>query len=59
MTTACRDSATPSFLIRRRANGKPIVIGGPDVTSSPDVYSAANFQVLGETEEIMADFIAA
>ncbi len=42
-----------------RANGKPVVIGGPDVTSSPDVYSAANFQVLGEAEEIMADFIAA
>ncbi|MFT8585256.1 B12-binding domain-containing radical SAM protein [Acetobacter papayae] len=42
-----------------RANGKPVVIGGPDVTSSPDVYSAANFQVLGEAEEIMTDFIAA
>ncbi len=39
--------------------GKPVVVGGPDVTSSPDIYSAANFQVLGEAEEIMGDFIAA
>lgn len=39
--------------------GKPVVVGGPDVTSSPALYAAANFQVLGEAEEIMADFIAA
>lgn len=42
-----------------RAGGKPVVIGGPDVTSSPILYRAANFQVLGEAEEIMGDFIAA
>ncbi|MBB2205581.1 B12-binding domain-containing radical SAM protein [Gluconacetobacter takamatsuzukensis] len=42
-----------------RARGKPVVVGGPDITSSPSAYSAANFQVLGEAEEIMADFIAA
>ncbi|NHN88625.1 B12-binding domain-containing radical SAM protein [Acetobacter conturbans] len=42
-----------------RAADKPVVIGGPDVTSSPDLYSGANFQVLGEAEEIMDDFIAA
>ncbi|WP_185368894.1 B12-binding domain-containing radical SAM protein [Acetobacter pasteurianus] len=42
-----------------RANNKPVVVGGPDVTSSPDLYSAANFQVLGEAEEIMIDFITA
>lgn len=42
-----------------RALGKPVVIGGPDVTSSPHLYSAANFQVLGEAEEIMIDFITA
>ncbi|EGG78477.1 B12-binding domain-containing radical SAM protein (plasmid) [Komagataeibacter nataicola] len=41
-----------------RARGKPVVVGGPDVTSSPSLYSAANFQVLGEAEEIMDDFIA-
>jgi radical SAM superfamily enzyme YgiQ (UPF0313 family) len=42
-----------------RACGKPVVIGGPDVTSSPLLYGAANFQVLGEAEEIMDDFLAA
>ncbi|WP_291363439.1 B12-binding domain-containing radical SAM protein [Acetobacter sp. UBA5411] len=44
---------------RCRIAGKPVVVGGPDVTSSPDIYAAANFQVLGEAEEIMADFIMA
>jgi hypothetical protein len=42
-----------------RADGKPVVVGGPDVTSSPSLYSRANFQVLGEAEEIMGDFLAA
>ncbi|MFT9377126.1 B12-binding domain-containing radical SAM protein, partial [Komagataeibacter saccharivorans] len=42
-----------------RAANKPVVIGGPDVTSSPALYAAANFQVLGEAEEIMVDFIEA
>jgi hypothetical protein len=42
-----------------QAQGKPVVVGGPDVTSTPQLYSAANFQVLGEAEEVMADFIAA
>ncbi|NVN38939.1 cobalamin-dependent protein, partial [Komagataeibacter swingsii] len=42
-----------------RACDKPVVVGGPDVTSSPALYSDANFQVLGEAEEIMVDFIAA
>jgi len=39
--------------------GKPVVVGGPDATSSPHVYSAADFQVLGEAEEIIDDFLAA
>ena len=38
---------------------KPVVVGGPDVTSSPHVYAAADFQVLGEAEDIIKDFIAA
>src|SRR6185312_4971995 len=42
-----------------RASGKPVVVGGPDVTSSPGFYSEADFQVLGEAEEIMDDFLAA
>jgi radical SAM superfamily enzyme YgiQ (UPF0313 family) len=42
-----------------RRRGKPVVVGGPDVTSSPHVYKAADFQVLGEAEEIIGSFIAA
>jgi radical SAM superfamily enzyme YgiQ (UPF0313 family) len=39
--------------------GKPVVVGGPDTTSSPHVYRSADFQVLGEAEDIMDQFIAA
>jgi radical SAM superfamily enzyme YgiQ (UPF0313 family) len=42
-----------------QAAGKPVVVGGPDATSSPEVYAAADFRVLGEAEEILADFLAA
>jgi radical SAM superfamily enzyme YgiQ (UPF0313 family) len=41
-----------------RSHGKPVVVGGPDATSSPEVYAAADFQVLGEAEEVMAEFLA-
>src|SRR5258705_1683266 len=30
-----------------RARRTPVVVGGPDATSSPHVYKAAHFQVLG------------
>jgi radical SAM superfamily enzyme YgiQ (UPF0313 family) len=47
-------------LIRRaHARGKPIAIGGPDATSSPHIYAAADFRVLGEAEGIIGDFVAA
>jgi radical SAM superfamily enzyme YgiQ (UPF0313 family) len=42
-----------------RARGKPVVVGGPDPTSSPHVYAAADFRVLGEAEGAIGDFIAA
>src|SRR5262249_13194650 len=42
-----------------RARGKPVVVGGPDATSSPHVYAAADFRVLGEAEGVIAEFIAA
>ena len=42
-----------------RSQGKPIVVGGPDATSSPHIYAAANFLVLGEAESIIETFIAA
>lgn len=40
-------------------HGKPVCVGGPDVTSSPHLYADADFQVLGEAESIIGDFIAA
>jgi radical SAM superfamily enzyme YgiQ (UPF0313 family) len=42
-----------------RARAIPVAIGGPDATSSPHVYREADFQVLGEAEDIIADFVAA
>src|SRR6478736_3100280 len=42
-----------------RARGKPVVVGGPGVTSIPYGYSKADFQVLGEAEGIIDKFIAA
>lgn len=40
-------------------HGKPAAVGGPDVTSSPHIYAAADFRVLGEAEGILDHFIAA
>ncbi len=40
-------------------HGKPVVVGGPDVTSSPHIYKSADFQVLGEAEDVINDFVAA
>ncbi len=42
-----------------RARGKPVVVGGPSVTSSPDAYRKANFRVLGEAEGAIDEFVAA
>jgi radical SAM superfamily enzyme YgiQ (UPF0313 family) len=39
--------------------GKPVCVGGPDVSSSPHLYGDADFQVIGEAEEIISDFISA
>lgn len=39
--------------------GKTVVVGGPDPTSSPQVYERADFLVLGEVEGIMSHFLAA
>jgi len=40
-------------------HGKPVCVGGPDVSSSPHLYAEADFQVIGEAEQIIEDFIAA
>jgi radical SAM superfamily enzyme YgiQ (UPF0313 family) len=41
------------------AKGKPVVVGGPAVTSTPYIYEKADFRVLGEAEGIIDAFIAA
>lgn len=42
-----------------QAHGKPVVVGGPDITSNPHVYEEANFQVRGEAEGIIDQFLTA
>src|SRR2546425_7197501 len=42
-----------------QALGKPVVVGGPDVTSSPHVYEGADFPVLGEAEGLIEQLIEA
>jgi radical SAM superfamily enzyme YgiQ (UPF0313 family) len=42
-----------------KQRGKPVIVGGPDVTSSPDEYASADCRVLGEAEGIIASFISA
>ena len=42
-----------------RARRMLVVVGGPDATSSPQIYADADFLVLGEVENIIVDFIAA
>ena len=42
-----------------RVKNLPVAVGGPDATSSPHIYAGADFSVLGEAEDIIADFIAA
>ena len=42
-----------------RAHGKPVAVGGPDVSSSPHVYERANFRVVGEAEGAIDKFINA
>ncbi len=39
--------------------GVPVVVGGPDATSSPEIYESADFRVLGEAEGIFGKFIEA
>ncbi len=39
------------------ASEKPVVVGGPDVTESPEVYTHVEFQVRGEAEEVLAGFV--
>ncbi len=40
-------------------HGKPVIVGGPDATSSPHAYASADFRVLGEAEDVLKQFIQA
>jgi radical SAM superfamily enzyme YgiQ (UPF0313 family) len=40
-------------------HGKPVVVGGPDPTSSPHIYEKADFRVLGEVEPVINQFVEA
>ena len=42
-----------------RTRNKPIAIGGPGVTSVRYAFTSANFQILGEAEAVIDDFVAA
>jgi radical SAM superfamily enzyme YgiQ (UPF0313 family) len=50
---------TLSLIELCHAHGKPVAVGGPDPTSSPEIYASADFRVLGEVEGIIHDFVAA
>jgi radical SAM superfamily enzyme YgiQ (UPF0313 family) len=50
---------TLELIARCHGHGRPVAVGGPDPTSSPHVYAAANFRILGEVEGIIGEFIAA
>ena len=42
---------------RARGLGKTVVVGGPDVTSSPEIYAAADHLILGEAEVTLPAFL--
>jgi radical SAM superfamily enzyme YgiQ (UPF0313 family) len=50
---------TLAIVDRAHAHGKPVVIGGPDVSSSPESYRCADFLVRGEAEGVIDEFVAA
>jgi radical SAM superfamily enzyme YgiQ (UPF0313 family) len=41
------------------ARGKPVVVGGPGISSCPHLYQAADFRFVGEVEDIINNFIGA
>ncbi len=42
-----------------QALGKPVVVGGPDITSHRYVYRDVDIQILGESEDVIDEFIKA
>ena len=54
-----QQNGTLEIIRRAQARGRTVVVGGPDVTSSPQVYAEADIQVLGEAESVIAAFLDA
>ncbi|MBO6754846.1 MAG: B12-binding domain-containing radical SAM protein [Roseibium sp.] len=54
-----QQSDTLAIIDACKAHGIPVAVGGPDLTSSPQVYMKADFRVLGEAEGILSTFIEA
>ena len=50
---------TLALISRCHELGRPVCLGGPDPTSNPEVYAAADFLVLGEAEGIIDRFVEA
>jgi radical SAM superfamily enzyme YgiQ (UPF0313 family) len=46
------------FIHRAHQLGRPVVVGGPDPTSQPELYKEADFLVLGEGEITIPMFLA-
>jgi GTP cyclohydrolase II len=53
-----QQAALLALIERVRAHGKPIVVGGPDATSSPHLYHRATHLVLGEAEITLPRWLA-
>ena len=45
-----QQASTLDIIEMCRRHGKPVAVGGPDVSSSPHVYERANFRLVGEAE---------
>jgi radical SAM superfamily enzyme YgiQ (UPF0313 family) len=42
-----------------RAKGIPVAVGGPDPTTSPELYEDADFRIIGEAEGVIGEFLSA
>ena len=49
---------TLEIIARSQRLGVPVCVGGPAPTSTPDIYAAADFLVVGEAESVIARFVA-
>jgi len=48
-----------AIIARAQARQKPVLVGGPDVTCSPDRYAIADFRIMGEAEDMLPEFLQA